>query len=49
MKDIDHLKAYLATKYVGDRVEVTVKRGKKKLKLEVDLETPVRHHPSIIK
>jgi hypothetical protein len=44
MKDIDHLKAYLATKYVGDQVEVTVRREKKEIKLRAELGAVVRRH-----
>jgi uncharacterized iron-regulated protein len=44
MKNIDHLQAYLATKYVGDTVEVRVRREKEKLELMVQLGPPLQRH-----
>jgi len=44
MKDIDHLQAYLATKYVGDTVEVRLQREKEEVELMVQLGPPVQRH-----
>ena len=43
VESIDDLKSYLATKYVGDRVQVKVLRDKKKTDLEVELGAPIQH------
>ena len=43
VESIDDLKSYLATKYVGDRVQVKVLRDKKKTELEVELGAPIQH------
>jgi len=43
MESFDDIMTYLATKNVGDWVQVKVKRGKKKMELKVKLGAPTQH------